>query len=89
MTETDEILRHEAFDEATKKLVCDAFNNAWLYMLTRDNPAANTARYPEARDLLARRIIGATRMGMRDLDALRQEGVRYVRETLTPEWPKG
>ena len=88
LTETDEIFRDEAFDDATKKLVCDAFNSAWLLMLSNDEPAANTARYPQARDLLARRLIGAVRMGMKDLVTLRWEGVRYVRETLTPEWPK-
>jgi hypothetical protein len=89
MTETDEILRHEAFDDATKTLVCDAFNSAWLFMLTGDDPVANTARYPQARDLLARRIIGAARMGIRDVNALRWEGIRHVRETLAPDWPKG
>jgi hypothetical protein len=89
MTETDAVLRHEAFDDATKRLVCDAFNGAWLLLRVGGDPEANLDRYPDARALLARRIINAARMGTRDLDALKWDGIRYLRETLTPQWPKG
>ncbi len=32
MTETDDVLAHESFDDATKRAVCDTFNGAWLPM---------------------------------------------------------
>ena len=88
MTETDEVLRHETFDEDTKRAVCDAFNGAWVFMRAGADPLANTERYPEARSLLARRIINAARMGMKDAVELRLEGLRYIRTTLTSQWPK-
>ena len=88
MVETDEALRHESFDDETKRGVCRAFNNAWLFMQAGGDPLANTTRFPNARELLARRIIGAARMGMRDVTALEFEGIRYLRNTLMPNWPK-
>ena len=88
MTETDDVLAHEAFDDATKRAVCDAFNAAWLLMLTYADPVVNSERYPDAPALLARRIVGAARMGMRDIVALQWEGIRYLRAELTPNWPK-
>jgi hypothetical protein len=57
MTETDELLRNEAFGDETKRAVADAFNAAWLLMLSAGDPLANTEHYPEVRALLARRII--------------------------------
>lgn len=88
MTETDEVLSHETFGDDTKRVVCDAFNGAWLMMLARGDPLANTDRYPNVRELLARRIINAARMGMRDVGELRTEWMRYICETLMPQWPK-
>jgi hypothetical protein len=88
MTETDDVLAHESFDDATKRAVCDAFNGAWLLMRTEADPVVNSGRHPDARALLARRIIGAARMGMRDVTALQWEGIRYLRGALTPNWPK-
>lgn len=88
MTETDDLQRHETFDDATKRAVCDAFNGAWLLMLTGADPLANAERYPQARAVLARRIINAARMGMTDPVELKYEGLRYIRSTLTDQWPK-
>ena len=52
MTETDDVLAHEAFDDATKRAVCDAFNAAWLLMRTEGDPAVNSKRHPDAPALL-------------------------------------
>jgi hypothetical protein len=88
MTESAELLYHEAFDDDTKRAVVDAFNGAWLMMLAYGDPLANTERYPEVRALLACRIINAARMGMKNTIELRLEGLRYIRTTLTDQWPK-
>ena len=87
MTETDEAFRHESFDDATKRMVCDAYNGAWLEMLAWGDTLANTKRYPDAQRLLARRIINAARMGMRDVTRLRMEGISHLRDALMPNWP--
>ena len=88
MSETDEIFRHEAFDDETRRAVCQAFNDAWLWLVVNIDPLANTTRHPDTRHLLARRIIGAARMGMRDPRQLQFEGLSYLRTNLTPNWPK-
>jgi hypothetical protein len=88
MTETDEVLCHESFDDAARKAVCDAYNGAWLLLLTEGDTLANTKRYPDAQRLLARRIINAARMGMRDVTSLRLEGISYLRNSLMPNWPR-
>ena len=88
MTETDDLLRDAAIDDDTKRAICDAFNGAWLMMLAYGDPLANTERYPEVRTLLARRMINAARMGMKNINELRMEGLRYIRTTLTDRWPK-
>jgi hypothetical protein len=85
---TEDDLRDEAFDDATKTAVCNAFNDTWLQMLARADPLANVQRYPDARRLLARRIINAARMGVTDVPALSSEGLRYIREEFAPQWPK-
>jgi hypothetical protein len=41
ITESDELLHHEAFDDDTKRAVVDAFNGAWLMMLAYGDPLAN------------------------------------------------
>jgi hypothetical protein len=86
MTEDD--LRDEAFDGATKSVVCDAFNGAWLLMQAEGDPFANMKRYPDVRALLARRIINAARMGVRDVATLKLEGVRYIRQEFAQQWPR-
>ena len=88
MIESDEVLRHESFDDDAKRAVCDAYNGAWLEMQACGDTLANTKRYPDAQRLLARRIINAARMGMRDVTGLRMEGIRYVRDALMPNWPR-
>jgi hypothetical protein len=86
MTEDD--LREEAFDQATKSAVCDAFNETWLLMQAWGDPFANVKRYPTVRTLLARRIINAARMGERDVTRLSAEGLRYIRSEFAQQWPK-
>ena len=88
MTETDEVFRHESFDYDAKRAVCDAYNGAWLELLAWGDTLANTKRYPDAQRLLARRIINAARMGMRDVTGLRMEGISYLRNSLMPNWPR-
>ena len=88
MTETDEVLRHESFDDAGKRAVCDAFNGAWLSMRASGDPLADTERFPDARALLARRIINGARMGQRDVTTLQMKGISSVRQRLMPNWPK-
>ena len=88
MTETDEAFHHESFDDATKRVVCEAYNGAWLDLLLWGDTLANTKRYPDAQRLLARRIINAARMGARDVTRLRMEGISYLREALMPNWPR-
>jgi hypothetical protein len=88
MTETDEIFRNEAFDDDTKRAVCRAFNDAWLWLLAIIHPLANTKRHPDTRHLLARRIISAARMGMQNPDQLKFEGLSYLCTDFAPNWPK-
>ena len=57
-------------------------------MLAWGDTLANTKRYPDTQRLLARRIINAARMGMRDVTQLRTEGIRHVRDMLMPNWPR-
>jgi len=89
LTETDPVFSDEALDFEARKVICDAFNAAWLLLLTRDDPAANLKRYPTTRDILLRHLIGRVRFGNRDAEALKWEGFRYVSQTLTPDYPKG
>ena len=88
MTESDDVFRHESFDEQTKTAVCDAYNRAWLSLLSYGDTLANLNRYPDAQRLLIRRIVNAARMGMRDETQLQNEGLRYLKETLMPDWPR-
>ena len=88
MTETDEVFRHEAFDEATRRAVCGAYNGAWLSLLADGDPLADTRRHPDAQRLLAQRIINAARMGKRGLTELRMEGISFLRNSLMPNWPR-
>ena len=73
------LLENVAFDPETCAILADAFEAAWLELITADDPLSSDSRMADTKNFLANSIIKLAQEGERDLDRLCDHALARLR----------
>ena len=72
------LLTKEGFDPAQTRVICDAFDSAWVILQKSLSRFAEPGLAPAARTILAKRIIELAHTGAVDKTDLRNDALEYL-----------